>query len=539
MSLAFDEYGRPFLLVKEQSQKERITGIEAQKANILAAMSVSNVLKTSLGPRGMDKILVTQDNDVVVTNDGATIVDLMDIDNEIGQLMVELSKSQDSEIGDGTTGVVCFAGALLEQASALLDKGIHSSRISEGFEKACEVACKRLEEIAEKVPVSHEEFQYLLRTARSTLNSKVVNRDRDRLAKICVDAVLSVADMDRRDVNLDLIKVEGKVGGCLEDTCLVNGIVIDKDFSHPQMPKELKNPKIAILTCPFEPPKPKTKHTVHISSAEHMMEIHSQEQEYFRKQVKLCKDAGAELVICQWGFDDEANYLLFRNDLPAVRWVGGVELEMIAIATGGRIIPRFEDISPAKLGTCGTVREVGFGTTKDRMIFIEECPQSKAVTIFIRGGNKMMIEEAKRSLHDALCMVRNLIRDNRVVYGGGSAEIAASTAVLNYADSVSTVEQYAIRSFADALESIPINLAMNSGLDPIKSLSMARLAQVDGKNPFAGVDCMDCGTIDMKEQQVFETLQGKCSQLRLATQVVKMILKVDDVIVTHPDEEEQ
>ncbi|RNF13016.1 T-complex protein 1 subunit epsilon [Trypanosoma conorhini] len=538
MSLAFDEYGRPFLLVKEQAQKERVTGVEAQKSNILAAISVSNVLKTSLGPRGMDKILVTQDNDVVVTNDGATIVDLMDIDNEIGQLMVELSKSQDSEIGDGTTGVVCFAGALLEQATGLLDKGIHSSRISEGFEKGCEVACKRLEEIAETVPVSREEYSYLLQTARSTLNSKVVNRDRDRLAKICVDAVLSVADMERRDVNLDLIKVEGKVGGCLEDTCLVNGIVLDKDFSHPQMPKTLKNPKIAILTCPFEPPKPKTKHTVHISSAEHMTEIYAQEQEYFRKQVQLCKDAGAELVICQWGFDDEANYLLFRNGLPAVRWVGGVELEMIAIATGGRIIPRFEDMSAAKLGTCGVVREVGFGTTKDRMIFIEDCPNSRAVTILIRGGNKMMIEEAKRSLHDALCMVRNLIRDNRVVYGGGSAEIAASLAVLNYADSISTVDQYAIRRFADALEYIPVNLALNSGLDPIRALSMARIAHVDGKNPCAGVDCMDCGTIDMKKQEVFETLQGKCSQLRLATQVVKMILKVDDVILTHPEEEQ-
>ncbi|EKG04737.1 chaperonin containing t-complex protein, putative [Trypanosoma cruzi] len=538
MSLAFDEYGCPFLLVKEQAKKERLTGVEAQKSNILAAISVSNVLKTSLGPRGMDKILVTQDNDVVVTNDGATIVDLMDIDNEIGQLMVELSKSQDSEIGDGTTGVVCFAGALLEQANGLLDKGIHSSRISEGFEKGCEVACKRIEEISETVPVSREEYNYLLQTARSTLNSKVVNRERDRLAKICVDAVLSVADMERRDVNLDLIKVEGKVGGCLEDTCLVNGIVLDKDFSHPQMPKQLKNPKIAILTCPFEPPKPKTKHTVQIANAEQMSEIHAQEQEYFRKQVQLCKDAGAELVICQWGFDDEANYLLFRNDLPAVRWVGGVELEMVAIATGGRIIPRFEDISGSKLGTCGTVREVGFGTTKDRMIFIEDCPNSRAVTILIRGGNKMMVEEAKRSLHDALCMVRNLIRDNRVVYGGGSAEIAASLAVLNYADSISTVDQYAIRRFADALESIPINLALNSGLDPIKALSLARIVQVEGKNPYAGVDCMDSGTIDMKQQQVFETLQGKCSQLRLATQVVKMILKVDDVILTHVEEEQ-
>lgn len=535
MSLAFDEFGRPFLLVKDQGQKERVTGVEAQKVNILAALSVANVLKTSLGPRGMDKILTTPDNDVVVTNDGATILDLMDIDSEIGQLMVELSKSQDSEIGDGTTGVVCFAGALLEQASNLLDKGIHSSRISEGFDKACEVACARLEAIAEHV--SLETRDYLLQTARSTLNSKVVNRDRDRLAGICVDAVMAVADMSRHDVNMDLIKVEGKVGGRLEDTCLVDGIVLDKDFSHPQMPKELIQPKIAILTCAFEPPKPKTKHTLQITNADHMVELHEQEQAYFRQEVQRCKDAGADLVICQWGFDDEANYLLYRNELPAVRWVGGVELEMIAIATGGRIVPRFEELSAEKLGTCGRVREVGFGTTKDRMIFIENCPRSKAVTLFIRGSNKMMIEEAKRSLHDAICMVRNLIRDSRIVYGGGSAELAASSAVLHLADTVSTVDQYAIRAFADALETIPINLALNSGLDPIRALSDARVAHMEQNNPYAGIDCMDRGTINMKEQQVYETLSGKCSQLRLATQVVKMILKVDDVIIVKASEQ--
>jgi T-complex protein 1 subunit epsilon len=537
MSLTFDEYGRPFLLVREQAQKERIKGVEAQKANILAAQKIANVLKSSLGPRGMDKILVTPDQTVTVTNDGATIVDQMDIDHEIAKLMVELSKSQDDEIGDGTTGVVVFAGALLEQALQLLDKGIHSSRISEGFEKACEVACKKLESICDTLPVSKENHDVLRKTARSTLNSKVINRDRDHLAEICVDAVLSVADLDRKDVNLDLIKVEGKVGAKLSDTCLVKGIVLDKDFSHPQMPRTLKNPKIAILTCAFEPPKPKTKHTVHVSCAEDMKELHKQEQEYFRKEVELVKAAGADCVICQWGFDDEANYLLYRNDLPAVRWVGGVELELLAIATGGRIIPRFEECTAEKLGTCGTMREVTFGTTKDRMLFVEDCPNSKAVTIFIRGGNHMLIEEAKRSFHDALCMVRNLVRDNRIVYGGGSAEIASSKAVLEHADSVSTIDQYAIRGFADALEVIPINLAINSGLNPVKALSDARLAQAskDANANYIGIDCMNRDTMDMKEQQVFETLSGKQSQFRLATQVVKMILKIDDVIVTHPE----
>ena len=538
MSLTFDEYGRPFILVREQERKERLKGMEAQKANISAAKKVADILRTSLGPRGMDKILVSPDGEVTITNDGATIMDMMDMDNEIATLMVELSKSQDSEIGDGTTGVVVMAGALLEQASRLLDKGIHSSRISEGFEKACEFACKRLEAISEVVEVTRENTAALHQTARSTLNSKVINRDRDRLAGICVDAVLAVADLARRDVNMDLIKVEGKVGGCLQDTCLVRGIVLDKDMSHPQMPKELTDPKIAILTCPFEPPKPKTKTSVPVTNAADMKYLHELEQGYFRDQVAQVKASGATLVICQWGFDDEANYLLYRNDLPAIRWVGGVELELIAIATGARIVPRFEELTAAKLGTCGKLREVRFGTTKDSMVFIENCPNSRAVTVFIRAGNKTIIEEAKRSLHDAMCMVRNLIRDSRIVYGGGSAEIAASLAVVDAADNVKTVDQYAIRAFADALESIPINLAINSGVSPVEALSNAKLAhrRADKPMPFAGIDCLNRGTIDMKEQGVYETLAGKMSQFRLATQVVKMILKVDDVIVTKPEQ---
>lgn len=535
--LTFDEYGRPFILVREQGQKERVKGMEAQKSNILAARRIADVLRTSLGPRGMDKILVSPDNDVTITNDGATILDKMDIDNEIANLMVELSKSQDSEIGDGTTGVVVLAGSLLEQASNLLDKGIHSSRISDGFEMACEIACKRMEAIADTISIDENNHEFLHQTARSTLNSKVINRHRDELAAICVDAVLSVADLERKDINMDLIKVEGKVGGKLSDTKLVRGIVLDKDISHPQMPKTIKNPKIAVLTCAFEPPKPKTKHTQYVSSAEEMKELHELEQAYFREQIDLLKKAGVTLVICQWGFDDEANYLLYRNELPAIRWVGGVELELIAIATGARIIPKFDQLSAEKLGTCEVVRETGFGTTKDRMVLLEGCPDSRAITVFVRAGNHMMIEEAKRSLHDAMCMVRNLIRDNRIIYGGGAAEIAAATAVTEAGDSVRGVEQYAVRAFADALEAIPINLALNSGLNPIQTLSRARAAQREHKCGHYGIDCMDQNTFDMKEQRVYETLHGKCSQFRLATQVVKMILKVDEVIITHPEQQ--
>jgi T-complex protein 1 subunit epsilon len=325
-------------------------------------------------------------------------------------------------------------------------------------------------------------------------------------------------------------QVDGKVGGKLEDTCLVRGIVIDKEMSHQQMAKDIKDAKMCILTCPFEPPKPKTKHKLEVEDVETYRQLQETERQYFLDMVKKVKDSGANLVICQWGFDDEANHLLMQQGLPAVRWVGGVEIELIAIATGGRIVPRFSELTAEKLGKAGTVREVSFGTTKDRMLVIEDCPNSRAVTIFVRGGNKMIIDEAKRSLHDAICVVRNLIRDNRIIYGGGSAEIACSLAVQKEADKCSTIEQIAMRAYADALEMVPMALAENSGLNAIEELSQAKAAQIAEGLPYLGIDCMNKGTRNMKEQKVFETLIGKQQQLSLATQVVRMILKIDDVI---------
>ena len=291
------------------------------------------------------------------------------------------------------------------------------------------------------------------------------------MAETCVNAVLAVADLERKDVNLDLIKVDGKVGGRLEDTALVRGIVVDKDFSHPQMPKRVDDARIAILTCPFEPPKPKTKHKVDIDSVDKYERLREAEQAYFRDMVARLKECGATVALCQWGFDDEANHLLLANDLPAVRWVGGLEIELIALATGARIVPRFSELAPEKLGHAQTVRELSFGTTKDRMLVIEGCPNSKAVTIFVRGGNRMILDETKRSLHDALCVARNLVRNNKVVYGGGAAEIACSLAVERAGDEVVGVEQYAFRAFAEALEAVPLALAENSGLPSIESLT--------------------------------------------------------------------
>jgi T-complex protein 1 subunit epsilon len=513
-----------------QTERERaLTGLEFQ-SHILAAVTVANIMKSSLGPNGMDKMMVSPDGEVTVTNDGATILSEMQVENQVAKLMVQLSKSQDDEIGDGTTGVVVLAGALLEQAKALLERGIHPIRISNGYERACQVAVQRLAEISDRVEFTSESYEKLVETAETSLQSKIVKRCQRKLAEICVRAILSVADLQRKDVNLDLIKVEGRIGGAMEDTTLIKGVIVDKDFSHPQMPKELTDVKIAILTCPFEPPKPKTKTSLAIKDSETYDKLHQQEQQYFIDMVNRVKASGATLAICQWGFDDEANHLLLQNQLPAVRWVGGVELELIAIATGGRIVPRFEELSSDKLGFAGRVKELEFGTTKDRMLVIEECPSTKAVTIFVRGGNKMVIDEAKRSIHDALCVVRNLIRDSRIVYGGGAPEIAASLAVDDAANQISSVEQYCMRAFADALEAVPTALAQNSGLPAIETLATVKARQVKEANPHLGIDAMARGTNDMKQQGVFDTLIGKQQQFLLATQMTKMLLKVDDVI---------
>lgn len=528
-TLAFDEYGRPFLIIKDQDRKSRLMGLEALKSHIMAAKAVANTMRTSLGPNGLDKMMVDKDGDVTVTNDGATILSMMDVDHQIAKLMVELSKSQDDEIGDGTTGVVVLAGALLEEAEQLLDRGIHPIRIADGYEQAARIAIQHLDKISDNVLVDINNPEPLIQTAKTTLGSKVVNSCHRQMAEIAVNAVLTVADMERRDVDFELIKVEGKVGGRLEDTKLIKGVVVDKDFSHPQMPKKVVDAKIAILTCPFEPPKPKTKHKLDVTSVEDYRALQKYEKEKFEEMIKQIKETGANLAICQWGFDDEANHLLLQNGLPAVRWVGGPEIELIAIATGGRIVPRFSELTSEKLGFAGVVREISFGTTKDKMLVIEKCKNSRAVTIFIRGGNKMIIEEAKRSLHDALCVIRNLIRDNRVVYGGGAAEISCALAVSQEADKCPTLEQYAMRAFADALEVIPMALSENSGMNPIQTMTEVRARQVKESNPALGIDCLHKGSNDMQYQHVIETLIGKKQQISLATQMVRMILKIDDI----------
>ena len=296
------------------------------------------------------------------------------------------------------------------------------------------------------------------------------------------------------------------------------------------MQKEIHDAKVVILTCPFEPPKPKTKHGLEIKTVEDYEKLQKMEQDYFIDMVQRVKDSGANVVLCQWGFDDEANHLLYQNGLPAVRWVGGVEIELLAIATGARIVPRFEEISEEKLGKAGLIKEMSFGTSNDRVILIQDCHNSKAITVLIRGGSRVICDEARRCLHDAICVVRNMIRNNNVVGGGGATELACSIAVAEAADQIKGVEQYAVRAFADAPEEIPLTLAENSGFNPIEYVSALREEQISEANPFIGVDANHMGTTNMYEQGIFESAASKKNQLELATQVVKMILKIDDVI---------
>ena len=299
------------------------------------------------------------------------------------------------------------------------------------------------------------------------------------------------------------------------------------------MEKTIKDASICILNVPFEPPKPKSKYNIDIKSAEDYKKLYEKEQNYFKDMVKNVKESGANFVICQWGFDDEANHLLMHNKLPAVRWVGGNEIEQIALATGGRIVTNFNDIKKEKLGRAREVKEINVGTKNSKMIVIEDCPLKKAVTILVHGGSKMIVDEAKRCIHDALCVVRNMIIEPKIVYGGGAAEVSCSLFVADKADSTSTIDQYAIRAFAEALDSIPIALAENSGYNGIEYLANLKAKQKKESNPCLGVDCSRAGTFNMIRQGVYEGYNSKKQQFQLATQVCKMILKIDDVVKPH------
>ncbi|XP_065219644.1 T-complex protein 1 subunit epsilon-like [Planococcus citri] len=529
--MTFDEYGRPFIILREQSEKEQISGVDVIKGHILAAKAVTSIMKSSLGPKSLDKAMLSPDGDLTVTNDGVTILQQMDVDHAIAKLLVELSECQDNGVGDGTTGVVVLAGALLEEVDKLIEKGIHPIRIADGFELAAQFCMKHLDSISEQISVENNN-DFLKRIAMTSLRSKIVSKCTEKFAEMAVEAVLKVADIENNFVDLERIKMEGKTGGSLEDTILVNGVVLDQQFSHSHMEKELTKAAIAIVGCGLEMPKPnQVKAYLEMASIDTFKEVKEYEQEIYNLMVNKLVEVGANCVVCQAGIEDTANYLLLRTNTIGLRYVSEREIELMRSATGAKVVARFEDLTYEKLGFAGSVRELSIGTDNNRLVLFEDCLNSSVVTILIRGGNSL-VSQAKRSFHDALCMIKNLILENKIVYGGGSCELSCAIAVSKEADKISTLEQYSFRAFADALESIPITLAENCGYSPIHLVTETKSRQILEENPFLGIDCMQEGTSDMKKQQVIETLRSKKQQILLAMQVVKQILKIDEVRAT-------
>lgn len=521
-NLKTDELGRAFELPENQS----IPIKDALSTHSYVLKNISSLLATSLGPNGLDKIIMSCDNEITITNDGATILREMEMtSNPIARLVLELSESQDSEIGDGTTSVVILASALLEEAVTLAQKGIHPIKICEGYNLAVEKATKLLGEIA--ITIDNVESD-MLKAATTSLNSKIVCKGLDKFAKLCTKAVLNICDPKNvRDINLESIRLEKKIGKSIESTELIDGLVINKELSHLQMCGSVEDAKIAILSCPFELPKIKTKHDLLISTTKAYEDLQAYEKSKFRGMIESLKEIGANFVFCQWGFDDEANSLLMENGISAVRWVSGNDLESIAIYTNGSIIARFEDLSATDLGR-GSVHESNLGTESEKIITIRS--SNKNGTFLIRGGTELIMEECKRSIRDALCAVRNVILDSKVICGGGSSELFLAEKLKELSLECDHESCECFIAFSNALDQIPLNLARNSGLDAFKYISQLKERQINDCNPHLGVCCTGTSE-DMLAEGVIESLNSKLNMIRIANNLVTMILKISDVVI--------
>lgn len=518
-----DELGQSFQLKDLDAVVTR--GKECILTNINTVNNISTFLSTSLGPTGMDKILVDKDGNFKVTNDGATIIKEMDMtNNPISQLVLQLSQSQDEEIGDGTTSIVILASAILNQVKLLIEKGMHPIKISEGLNLALSLAEQNLIKISEDV---QDLNSCLLKAAKTSLGSKIVSMC--DFSGICVEAALAVADLNRKDLDLELINIQSTTGKSLAETKLIKGLVIKREFSHPQMVKSVSKAKIALLSCPFEPPRLKNKNSLLISTIEEFKNLDLYQKSKFDQMISSLKACNANAVICQWGFDDEANSLLMQNGIPSVRWVGGNELGLIAAHVNGSIIARFEDLTEESLGVAD-IKEESLGTESEKIITIESPNKNKAVTIMIRGSTEYVIEEAKRSIHDALCAIRNIIVCGKVVYGGGSCEISTSIFLEKKAKEYSPEEEETIKAFSKALLDIPITLARNSGFESIEYVEKLKEMHCNGNEYSLGVDCLEIGEKNMKKVGIFETLKSKTRQLKMATDLVNTILKINEVI---------
>ena len=525
MSVPTQAGGVPVLILKEGSSRSR--GKEAQHSNIMAAKIVAETIKSALGPKGMDKMLVDSFGDVTITSDGRTILDEMDIQHPAAKMMVEVAKTQDNEAGDGTTTAVVISGELLNKAEELIGKNVHPTIIIDGYKKASKKTLEVLEKIAIPVDLNYQE--YLKKTAMTSMASKLVAEHREYLADLAVKAILQISEKgdDRYKADVDDVKVEKKPGESVRDTKLINGIVLDKEIVHSGMPKRVENAKIALLDTALEIEKTEFDAKINIESPEQMDAFLKQEETMLREMVDKITATGANVILGQKGLDDMIQHLLSRKGILTVRRIKKSDMEKLAKATGGKIITNLDDINPADLGYASLVEERKIGD--DKMTFVEGCKHPHAVTILIRGGTERIVDEAERSLHDALCVVRDIVEEPKVLAGGGAPELEISRILKKYAGTLPGREQLAAKSFAEALEAVPVTLTENAGLDPIDILSELRARHEKGET-WTGIEVHSGKVQDMTKAGVFEPLAVKKQIIKSATEAASMILKIDDVI---------
>ncbi len=520
--------GVPVLVLKEGSSRSR--GKEAQNNNIEAAKVVAEAVKSALGPKGMDKMLVDSFGDVTITSDGRTILDEMDIQHPAAKMMVEVAKTQDNEAGDGTTTAVIISGELLNKAQELIEKNVHPTVIIDGYKKASEKALEALEKMAIRADLeSSTGTDYLKKAAMTSMASKLVADHKEYLADIAVKAISAVRekDGDKYRVDVDDVKVEKKPGESVRDTKLIQGIVLDKDVAHSGMPKRVERAKIALLDCALEIEKTEFDAKINIESPEQMEGFLKQEEDMLRTMVDKIVKAGANVVLCEKGVDDMVQHFLARKGIMAVRRNKKSDMEKLAKATGGKIVTNLDALTADDLGYAALVEERKIGD--DKMTFIEGCKHPKAVTILIRGGTQRIVDEAERSVHDALCVVRDTVEEPKLTAGGGAPELEMSRTLRKYAETLPGREQLAVRAFAEALEAIPVTLTENAGLDPIDILSDLRSRHEKGET-WAGIEVIAGKVQDMTKAGVIEPLAVKKQIIKSATEASTMILKIDDVI---------
>jgi thermosome len=521
--------GMPVVILKEGTRESK--GKEAQKNNLTAAKLVAEVVKSSLGPRGMDKMLVDTLGDVTITNDGATILKEIDVQHPAAKMVVEVAKSVDNEVGDGTTSSVIFTGALLEKAEELIDKNVHPSVIVDGYSAASNEALKVLDKIALKVKTDDKDL--LAKIANTSMYSKLVSEDSPVLSKIVVDATQLIADINEKTkalkVDLDNVKVEKKAGGSIHDTSLIRGIILDKEVVHSGMPKRIEKAKIALINSPLEIEKTEMSAEIRISDPQQMQMFLEEENNMLRAMVEKIKTSGANVLLCQKGIDDIAQHYLSKYGILAVRRVKESDMTKLTKATGARLVNNIDDLTSKDLGSADLVEERKVET--DKWVFIEGCKNPKAVTILIRGGSQRVVDEADRSLHDALMVLKDVLEKPFIVAGGGAPEAYIATHIRNWSSGLAGKEQLAVIKFAEALETLPIALATNAGMDPIDTMAELRAKQNKGIK-WTGINVRSANVLDMYKQNVLEPVVIKEQIIKSATEAACMILRIDDVIAS-------